>query len=110
MKILLFVAAGILAAQPSIRLEPAVITACQNGLGEVTPQKLLLRSGIDWLRKSWPMWRDISYAHGSPRNQGFYAQPVPARQIVGPLLALRATRSGIPVRVSRGCYTSDGPE
>jgi len=36
MKILLFVAAGILAAQPSIRLEPAVITACQNGLGEAT--------------------------------------------------------------------------
>ena len=35
MKILLFVAAGVLAAQPSIRLEPAVIPACQNGRGAV---------------------------------------------------------------------------
>ena len=36
MKILLFVVAGVLAAQPSIRVEPAVITACQDGRGAVT--------------------------------------------------------------------------
>ena len=37
MKILLFAAAGLLAAQqPSIRLEPAVITSCQDGTGQAT--------------------------------------------------------------------------
>ena len=37
MKILLFAAAGLLAAQqPSIRLEPAVIASCQQGAGQAT--------------------------------------------------------------------------
>ncbi len=36
MKLVLFVAAGVLAAAPAIRLEPAVITACQNGSGVAT--------------------------------------------------------------------------
>jgi hypothetical protein len=36
MKILLFVAAGVLAAAPSVRLDPPVITACQNGSGQAT--------------------------------------------------------------------------
>ena len=37
MKILLFVATGVLAAQqPTIRLEPAVITSCQEGVGQAT--------------------------------------------------------------------------
>lgn len=36
MKILLFAAAGLLAAAPSVRIEPAVITACQNGVGQAT--------------------------------------------------------------------------
>ena len=34
MKILLFVAAGVLAAAPSVRLEPALVTVCQNGFGQ----------------------------------------------------------------------------
>ena len=34
MKILGLLAAGVLAAAPSIRLEPAVITSCQGGVGQ----------------------------------------------------------------------------